>query len=126
MIGVGLLAVAVVTTPAMASGVCTVGENVLSDYAANPTTAPSGGLVNSSVFNCTIAPLTFSNFSYLLSSGAFSVTPLSVNIEVASLVGGQVIFEFDPNIAASSDLELEDLVGGGLQGVDLSSSIAGT
>jgi len=75
---------------------------------------------------CTIGSLLFTNFSYNLDAGSFTTVPLSVTVEVATTVGSTAELEFDPNLAASSDLELEDQVVGGTLGVDLSASIAGS
>jgi hypothetical protein len=127
LIGVGFLAIAAISTSATASAApCTTGTNLLQQYTANPTTAPSGGLASSGTFSCQIAPLNFSNFSYLLDAGSFSAVPLDVSVEGGTLTGSEVNLLFDPNLAVSSDLELEDQVTGGLLGVDLSWNGSGT
>ena len=127
LVYVGVLAVAAIITSTTASAApCGAGNNLLSQYVANPTTAPSGGLSNTGTFSCQIAPLNFSNFSYLLDAGSFSVSPLDVSVESATLSGSQVTLVFDPNLAVSSDLELEDQVTGGVLGVDLGFNGSGT
>jgi len=127
LMAVSVLAVAAITTSTAAiASPCATGNNLLSQYVANPTTAPSGGLSSSGTFSCQIAPLNFSNFSYLLDAGSFTVSPLDVSVESATVSGGEVTLVFDPNIAASSDLELEDQVTGGVRGVDLGWNGSGT
>jgi hypothetical protein len=120
-----LAAAAIITSTANASP-CAAGTNLLSQYVANPTTAPSGGLASSGTFSCQIAPLNFSNFSYLLDAGTFNVNPVAVNVETANLSGNEVTLEFDPNLASSSSMELEDQVTGGVKGVDLGWNGSGT
>jgi len=68
---------------------------------------------------CTIGALTFSNFSYALNTGAFTtaVPDVATSFTQASPV---VLLEFNPNLAAGSDLALEALVAGGINEVDLS------
>ena len=123
----GFFAIAAITTFATANASpCTTGNNLLSQYVGNPTVAPSGGLSNTGTFSCQISPLGFSNFSYLLDAGSFSVTPLAVNVETATLSDNQVVLDFDPNLAASSDLVLEDQVTGSIFGVDLGWNGSGT
>jgi hypothetical protein len=127
LMGVGFFAIAAVITSATASAsACSTGTNLLSQYVANPTTAPSGGLSSSGTFSCQIAPLNFSNFSYLLDAGSFTVSPLDVSVESATVSGGEATLLFDPNITESSDLELEDQVTGGVGGVDLAWNGSGT
>jgi hypothetical protein len=127
LMGVGSLAIAAITMSGTASAApCTTGDNLLTQYVSNPTTAPSGGLSNTGTFSCQIAPLNFSNFSYLLDAGSFSASPLDVSVESASVVGSEVTLLFNPNLAVSSDLELEDQVTGGLLGVDLAWNGSGT
>jgi len=99
---------------------------LLSQYVSNPTTAPSGGLSSTGTFSCQIAPLNFSNFSYLLDAGSFAGSPIDVSVEAATLSGNEVTLEFDPNIALSSSLQLEDQVTGGVLGVDLGWNGSGT
>src|SRR5579862_6477662 len=111
--------VAVVTSATASASPCAVGNNLLSQYVSNPTIAPSGGLSNTGTFSCQIGSLNFSNFSYLLDAGSFSASPIVVSVESAALSGGEVNLEFDPDLAASSSMELEDQVTGGLLGVDL-------
>lgn len=123
LVGMGVFAVAAITASAAP---CTTGTNLLSQYAANPPSPPSGGLSSSGTFSCQIAPLDFSNFSFLLDSGAFSGTPLTVDVENATFSGNEVNLEFNPNLAAGSDLQLEDQVTGGILGVDLSWNGSGT
>jgi len=125
LMGVGILALGCMTV-ASAAPACTSGENLLAQYTANPTTAPSGTLVNGGGPVCSIGSLTFTNFSYNLDAGSFTTVPLDVSVETAGLSGGEVNLEFDPNLAASSDLELEDQVVGGVGGVDLFTNITGT
>jgi hypothetical protein len=122
LLGVGILALGCITSASATPG-CLAGENLLAQYSANPTTAPSGSLVNGGGPVCSIGGELFTNFSYNLDAGSF---PLSVTVEVATTVGNQAELEFDPNLAASSDLELEDQVVGATAGVDLSGSIAGS
>jgi len=131
VIGAGLLSVAFLVTSAVASASpCALGQNVLVDYSANPNTSPSGGLQNpgagSPQFSCTITPLNFTNFSYLLDNGSFTTPNPDVSVETATLNGGQAIFSFDPNIAAGSDLFLEYQVFGPITSIDLEVSLAGT
>jgi hypothetical protein len=127
LMGVGFLAIAAITTSATAGAApCTAGTNLLSQYVSNPTTAPSGGLSATGTFSCQIAPVNFSNFSYLLDAGSFSVSPLAVSVETATLSGGEAMLEFDPNLAPSSDLELEDQVTSGIGAVDLGWNGSGT
>ena len=118
--------VAVVTSATASASPCAVGNNLLSQYVSNPTTAPSGGLSNTGTFSCQIGSLNFSNFSYLLDAGSFSASPIDVSVESATLSGGEVNLEFDPDLAASSSMELEDQVTGGLLGVDLAWNGSGT
>jgi len=125
LMGLGFLALGCVTV-ASAAPACTAGENLLAQYTSNPTTAPSGTLVNGGGPVCTIGGLTFTNFSYNLDAGSFTTVPLDVAVEVATVTGGQAILEFNPDLAASSDLELEDQVVGGVLGVDLGATIGGT
>ncbi|HEY1754343.1 MAG TPA: PEP-CTERM sorting domain-containing protein [Bryobacteraceae bacterium] len=125
LMGVGILALGCITV-ASAAPACTAGENLLAQYSANPTTAPSGGLVNGGGPVCSIGGELFTNFSYNLDAGSFTTVPLSVTVEVATIAGDEAELEFDPNLAASSDLELEDQVVGSTGGVDLSASIGGT
>ena len=127
LMGVGFLAIAAISTSTTANGsACSTGTNLLSQYVANPTTAPSGGLSNSGTFSCQIAPLNFSNFSYLLDAGSFSVSPLNVSVEGGTVTGSEVNLLFDPNLAVSSDLEIEDQVTGGILGVSLGWNGSGT
>src|ERR1700683_744094 len=127
LMGIGFLAIAAITTSATASASpCAGGTNLLSQYVANPTTAPSGGLSNTGTFSCQIASVNFSNFSYLLDAGSFAVAPLAVSVETATLSGSEAMLEFNPNLATSSDLELEDQVTGGIGGVDLGFNGIGT
>ena len=124
---VGVLAAAAIMTSTTANASpCATGNNLLSQYVANPTTAPSGGLSSTGTFSCQIAPLNFSNFSYLLDAGSFSISPVDVSVQSGTLSGSEVNLEFDPNLAVNSDLELEDQVTGGLLGVDLSWNGSGT
>jgi len=129
LMGVGFLALGCFNV-ASAAAACTTGENVLIDYSSSPNTAPSGTLQNpgagSPQFSCGIGTLTFTNFSYELTSGSFTTATPDVTIEAATSTGGQDIFEFDPDIAASSDLLLEFQVTGGIIGADLSAAITGT
>src|SRR5579862_792482 len=125
LMSVGLLSVVALTTSGTANA-STCAGNLLQQYTANPTTAPSGGLSNSGTFSCQIAPLNFSNFSYLLDSGGFSAVPLNVSVEIANVTGSEVNLVFDPNLTVSSDLELEDQVTGGIMGVDLDWNGSGT
>jgi len=69
---------------------------------------------------CTIGQLTFSNFSYDIDTGSFTVAPPAVSTIIASQTGSVVTFEFNPNLAASSDLELEFQITGGISGASLS------
>jgi hypothetical protein len=127
LMGVAFFVIAAVITSATASAsACSTGTNLLSQYVANPITAPSGGLSSSGTFSCQIAPLDFSNFSYLLDAGSFTVVPLDVSVESAAVSGSEVTLLFDPNITGSSDLELEDQVTGGVRGVDLAWNGSGT
>jgi hypothetical protein len=125
LMGVGVLALGCITV-ASAAPACTAGENLLAQYSANPTTAPSGTLVNGGGPVCSIGGELFTNFSYNLDAGSFTTVPLSVTVEVAAVVGDEAVLEFDPNLAASSDLELEDQVVGSTSGVDLAASIGGS
>jgi hypothetical protein len=125
LFGVGILALGCITA-ANAAPACTAGENLLAQYTANPTTAPSGSLVNGGGPVCSIGGELFTNFSYDLDAGGFTTSPLSVSVESATTVGNEVELQFDPNLAASSDLELEDQVVGSTSGVDLAASIGGT
>jgi len=127
LMGVGFLAIAAITTSGTASASpCAAGDNLLSQYIANSTTAPSGALSNTGTFSCQISPLNFSNFSYLLDAGSFTVSPLDVSVETATLSGNEVVLDFNPNLAVSSDLVLEDQVTGGIRGVDLGWNGSGT
>jgi hypothetical protein len=125
LLGVGILALGWITS-ASAAPACEPGENLLAQYSANPTTAPSGALVNGGGPVCSISGELFTNFSYNLDAGSFTTVPLAVTVEFAATVGNEVELEFDPNLASSSDLELEDQVVGSTAGVDLSASIGGT
>ena len=49
-----------------------------------------------------------------------------MSVETASLNANEVTLEFDPNLATSSSLELEDQVTGGVLGVDLEWNGSGT
>jgi hypothetical protein len=71
---------------------------------------------------CTVGNLTFSNFTYDIDAGSFTTTPPQVNLENASATSGLVQFGFDPNLAASSDLEFEFQVMSGVTGVQLSAT----
>jgi hypothetical protein len=127
LMGLGILAVAAVMTSTTASASpCVAGNNLLSQYVSNPTTAPSGGLSSTGTFSCQIAPLTFSNFSYLLDAGSFAGSPINVSVEAATLIGNEVNLEFNPNLTVSSSMELEDQVTGGILGVDLGWNGSGT
>jgi hypothetical protein len=127
LIRAGFFAIAAITTAAAASASpCAAGDNLLSQYIANSTTAPSGALSNTGTFSCQISPLNFSNFSYLLDAGSFTVSPLDVSVETATLSGNEAVLDFNPNLAVSSDLVLEDQVTGGVLGVDLGWNGSGT
>jgi hypothetical protein len=126
LMGVAVLAVAIITSTRANASPCSAGTNLLSQYVSNPTSAPSGGLSSTGTFSCQIAPLNFSNFSYLLDSGTFTVSPLAVNVETATVSGGEVILDFDPNLAVSSDMDLEDQITGSILGVDLGWNGSGT
>jgi hypothetical protein len=73
---------------------------------------------------CSVGPLTFSNFSYDLNTGSFIATPV-VSTEVASQSGNVVSFDFNPNLTAGSDLEIEYEITGGISSVTLSGNIGG-
>jgi hypothetical protein len=49
-----------------------------------------------------------------------------VTVETATLTGSEVTLTFDPNLAASSDLVLEDQLQGSISGVDLGWNGSGT
>jgi hypothetical protein len=121
-----LSAMAIITSTAANASPCNAGNNLLSQYVSNPTSAPSGGLSNTGTFSCQITPLNFTKFSYLLDAGSFSISPVDVSVQSATLSGGEVNLEFDPNLSVNSDLELEDQVTGGISGVDLGWNGSGT
>jgi len=114
------------------SGGAFIGQNLLANYSGDPTTAPSGGLQNPGAptgptqLTCTLSTLTFTNFSYELDAGSFSTPAPDVSVEGASGSGANILFEFDPNVEAGSDLLLEYQITGGVSGVDLSLSITGS
>ncbi len=128
--GAGSLAFCFLAAASFASAAPTCTGNLLTDYSGDSNTATSGGLqspgAGSPQLTCSIGSLSFSNFSFLLDSGSFSTSAPDISVEDAAVIGSQAILQFDPNIAAGSDLLFEDQVTGGTFGVDLSTTIAGT
>jgi hypothetical protein len=112
---------------------CAVGNNLLAPYNGNSNTAPSfsgtsgAPLVNGGVdFGCTVAPLTFSNFSYDLDLGSFQTAGPDVPISGLPPIANGAALEFNPNLTNGSDLLLEFQVSGGLSGAFLQATIGGT
>jgi hypothetical protein len=126
LIGAGLMALSLSLAQSTATAAPACTGNVLQNYSGNPNTAPSGTLNNTDTFSCGIGMLTFSNFSYNLDTGSFTTMAPNVSV-VATATSPETLFEFNPNLAAGSDLELEFKVSGGVIGVDLQvPGLAGT
>jgi hypothetical protein len=76
LMSVGVLAIAALTTCATASASpCATGNNLLSQYVGNSTTAPSGGLSSTGTFSCSLGSANFSNFSSCSTQGASRSAP---------------------------------------------------
>lgn len=70
---------------------------------------------------CTVGAATFSNMSYLLDAGSFTTASPYVAMIATTSTGSDSGIEFNPNLGAGSDLELEFLVTDpGVMTVDLS------
>lgn len=122
------IAAAVSSTVAMASTTCSTTPPSNNFIAGAPSTITGPPDTSDTYAPCTIGVLTFSNISYDLDEGAFTVDPDAVNViqTIPPGAGTAVSIELNPNLTADSDLELEFQVSGGIEGVELGFNGTGT
>jgi hypothetical protein len=122
------VAIAISCTAATATPLCSTMASLNNFIAGAPDTITAPPVSSDTYVPCTVSNLTFSNVSYDLVSGSFTVSPDAVNViqTTPPSPGEAVSIEFDPNLTASSDLELEFQVTGALLDVDLGWNGSGT